>query len=142
MNISKELEKLISERVYAIKNKDVEKATVRFSGDIILYDVVDPLVFYGIESLKSRLKSWLDTLSVINNFEISVKEIKFSNDLAYCISLNHIDAINQMGERLDMWWRETTCYTKDNENWMITHAHSSVPFNPETGKASLSLIPV
>jgi hypothetical protein len=28
-----------------------------------------------------------------------------------------------------------------DENWMVTHEHNSVPFDAETGKASLDLKP-
>jgi ketosteroid isomerase-like protein len=40
-----------------------------------------------------------------------------------------------------MWWRTTLCFRKIDEKWMLTHSHDSVPFNMETGKASLNLEP-
>jgi hypothetical protein len=40
-----------------------------------------------------------------------------------------------------MWWRATVCYRKIDGKWMITHEHASVPFNVESGKASLDLTP-
>jgi len=40
-----------------------------------------------------------------------------------------------------MWWRETACYRKVEGEWLITHQHSSVPFDVESGKASLDLKP-
>ena len=40
-----------------------------------------------------------------------------------------------------MWLRTTTCYRKVGGEWLVTHEHNSVPFDVETGKASLALQP-
>jgi ketosteroid isomerase-like protein len=40
-----------------------------------------------------------------------------------------------------MCWRATVCYRKIYGSWMVTHEHNSVPFDPQTGKASLNLEP-
>jgi ketosteroid isomerase-like protein len=45
------------------------------------------------------------------------------------------------GTRLDMWWRSTAGFRKIDGRWRITHEHNSVPFDPQTGKASLDLEP-
>lgn len=132
---------IITSRVSGVKSKDIHKATQNYSDNVILYDVVDPLECHGIQSVKNRLQQWLATLAEIKNFEIRNIEISASESIAYCTSLNHIDAVNTKGDKLDMWWRETTCYSKINGTWKITHAHNSVPFNPDSGKPSLALKP-
>ena len=38
-----------------------------------------------------------------------------------------------------MWWRATVCCRKLDGKWMISHVHSSVPFDTEIDKASLGL---
>jgi ketosteroid isomerase-like protein len=40
-----------------------------------------------------------------------------------------------------MWWRTTVCFRKLDGKWMVTHEHNSVPFDVESGKASLDLKP-
>jgi ketosteroid isomerase-like protein len=40
-----------------------------------------------------------------------------------------------------MFWRATVCFEKLNGQWLVTHEHSSVPFNMETMQASLDLKP-
>jgi ketosteroid isomerase-like protein len=140
-NGKSKIQDIITNRISGVKSKDVYKATQDYSDDVILYDIVDPLERHGIQSVKDRLEQWLATLAEIKNFEIRNIEISTSETIAYCTSLNHIDAINTKGAKLDMWWRETTCYSKINGTWKITHAHSSVPFNPDNGKPSLALKP-
>lgn len=136
-----EIQAIIHNRVMGVTNKNVDKATQDYSPDVILYDIVDPLEHQGIEAVKKRLQEWLSTLAEIKKFEIRNTEIHVSDNIAFCTSMNHIDAINTNGNKLNMWWRETTCYAKTDGIWKITHAHSSVPFNPENGQASIALKP-
>ncbi len=136
-----EIQQLIDKRITAVKNSDVEEAVSCYSPDVISYDVVGKLKYVGIDAIKKRLKEWLSTLSEIVDFEIVDVKINSGTDVAFCSSLNHINATNSNGNKLDMFWRETTCYVKINGTWKITHTHSSVPFDAETGLASTGLKP-
>ena len=40
-----------------------------------------------------------------------------------------------------MWWRATVCYRKLDGRWLVTHEHASVPFDAQSGQASLGLEP-
>jgi len=40
-----------------------------------------------------------------------------------------------------MWIRVTLCFGKVDGKWMVTHEHVSVPFEPQSGQASLDLEP-
>ena len=40
-----------------------------------------------------------------------------------------------------MWVRTTVCFLKIEDRWMVTHEHTSSPFSPETGRASMDLKP-
>ena len=72
MNSEKsKIQDIIDNRVKAVKNRDVEKATEDYHHNIILYDIVDPLERHGIESVKSRLAEWLSTLVEILRYETS-----------------------------------------------------------------------
>ena len=63
------------------------------------------------------------------------------DDVAFSHSLNHVSATTKDGQRLDMYWRATVCFRKLDGSWTVTHTHSSVPFDMETGQASLDLEP-
>ncbi len=45
------------------------------------------------------------------------------------------------GGKVDMWVRATVCFRKTAGEWTVTHEHDSVPFDVESGKASLDLKP-
>ena len=40
-----------------------------------------------------------------------------------------------------MWVRSTVCYRKIDGRWVVTHEHTSVPFDAESGKVSFDLKP-
>lgn len=108
---------------------------------MLSFDVVDPLQFIGKDAIRKRLEEWFSTFQGPIENEISDLKIEISEDIAFCSRLNHVNANKVDGEKLDMWWRETTCFKKMGDRWMITHVHSSVPFNVLNGMASTGLKP-
>ncbi len=139
--MNKEIKQIIENIISALKNRNVENLMTNYSKNVISYDVVGKLKYVGVDAIKKRLDEWLSTLDQIIDFEITEEKITSNSDIAYCSSLNHINAKTVDGKKLDMYWRETTCYKKTDGIWKITHVHSSVPFNAENGMASLGLKP-
>jgi ketosteroid isomerase-like protein len=68
-------------------------------------------------------------------------EITEGGDVAFCHSLNGVSGTNTGGKRVEMWWRATTCFRKIDGQWLVTHGHSSEPFDMRSGKALLDLKP-
>ncbi|MFB6341120.1 YybH family protein [Saccharicrinis sp. FJH62] len=139
--MEEEIRQLILQRVLAVKKREISKLSMYYTNDVILFDVVGNLKYTGIDALIKRLKEWLASLSEIKDFEISDIKIEAASDIACSSGLNHVDAITADKNKLDMYWRETTCYTKSDGVWKIMHTHSSVPFDPTTGKALAHLKP-
>jgi ketosteroid isomerase-like protein len=55
--------------------------------------------------------------------------------------LSRVTGTLKTGGRVDMWFRKTLGLERRDNRWFITHDHGSVPFNPESGQASLRLTP-
>ncbi len=75
---------------------------------------------------------------------INLTELLFystSDDVAFCHFLYHITGTLTNRSEVDMWVRDTVCYRKLEGKWLVTHEHTSVPFDGESGKASLALKP-
>ncbi len=106
-----------------------------------MFDVVGELSANGAKSAKERLKTWFGTMQMLKDFEVRFIDIAVNNKIAYCNTFNHIVAIIQDGKDLNMWWRETLSLQKLNDKWFIFCAHSSVPFDALSGKASTGLKP-
>ena len=139
--IEEHIRKLIDQQIIAIHDKDINKALDNFDINVLSFDVVDPFQFVGRDAIRKRLEDWFSTFSGSIENEISDLKIEVSGDIAFCSRFNHVNAFKVDGEKLDMWWRETTCFKKMADRWMITHVHSSVPFNVRSGKASISIKP-
>jgi len=138
-----EIRKLINERAEAIKNKNIQTATVSYAADVLLFHVVGPLKRTGAYSVKQRLEEWFSTFNDDGKigFEIVDLQITADGDIAFCNCLNHVDTNLKDGAELNMYWRETLNWEKRNGEWKIVHAHSSVPFDAQSRKASTNLKP-
>jgi len=136
-----QIRKLIEDKIEAVRAKDIDGATTAYAPDVLSFDVVNALQSVGPDAIKKRLKEWFAQFDGPIGFEIRDLNITCGSEVAFSHSLDHVSATTTSGERLDMWWRETACYRKIDSKWLITHQHSSVPFDVETGKASLDLKP-
>ena len=132
---------LIDDRVKATRAKDVDGAMLHIASDVLLFDVINPLQYSGSEALKKRAEGWFSSFQGPIGYEVSGLRIAAGEDVAFSHSLNRVSAKMLNGEKLEMWWRSTIGYRKIDGKWMVTHEHNSVPFDVESGKASLGLHP-
>jgi uncharacterized protein (TIGR02246 family) len=132
---------LIEDRARAIRAGDVAGALSAHAPDVVSFDVIDPLQYIGRDAIARRLEAWLSSFAGPVGFETAELAVAAGGDVAFCHGLNHVYAATADGGTLDMWWRSTVCCRKVRGRWRITHEHSSVPFDMETGRASLGLKP-
>jgi ketosteroid isomerase-like protein len=132
---------LIDDRVKAVRAKDVNGAIASLAPDILSFDVANPLQYVGSDRARKRTAEWFSSFQGPIGYEMHDLSIATGDGVAFSLSLNRVNATKTDGKRLDMWWRATVCYRKIDGKWMVTHEHSSVPFDEESGKASLDLKP-
>lgn len=136
-----EIRALIDTRVEAIRRLDVEASTAGVDAEVRMFDVVNPLVFDGGEAMRERARQWFSTMEGPIGYEVHDLKIVAGDQAAFSYGLNHVSAPLTNGGRLDMWWRSTVGYRREDGVWKVAHEHNSVPFDPATGKASLDLKP-
>ncbi len=136
-----DLSAIIKTRETAVRNRDIEATISCYHPQVIFFDVVNELHYHGAPAMRERFSEWLSSLSEVIDFEIRVLQTNQQGNMAWAATLNHILAETSQGAKLDMWWRESVIYIQEQGQWLIHHAHSSVPFDPSTGKASLELKP-
>src|SRR4029078_13448746 len=117
--------------------RDVDGSIANIAPGIVWCDVVDPLQHLGSDELEKRAHEWLASFEGPIGYETSELSITAGDDVAFSHGLNHVSATKIGGGELDMWWRTTVCYRKIDDQWTVTHEHNSVPFEVESGKASL-----
>ncbi len=136
-----EIRALIDARVNAVRTRDVNASISNLAPDVLSFDVVNPLQYIGSDAIRKRAAQWFASFQGPIGYEIHDLHISTGDGVAFSHGLSHVSATKSDGGKLDMWWRTTTCFRKIDGKWVITHEHNSVPFDVETGKASLGLKP-
>ena len=135
------IRRLIDDRARAVGAKDVAGAMANVAPDIVSFDVVNPLRHLGAEPIRRRTEEWFSSFQGPIGYELRDLSITAGDGVAFSHSLFRVSGTLIHGGRVDMWVRSTGCYRKVDGRWMLTHEHDSVPFDAETGKASLDLEP-
>jgi len=125
----------------AIRTRDLGALMETYSKNVMLFDVIEPLEYQGIDAVSRRAEEWFSSFQGPFDFETHDVRIATDSDVAFSHSLNHVRGAKTDGQQIDMWWRSTICYRKIDDKWMVTHEHNSVPINGATGRASLDLKP-
>jgi ketosteroid isomerase-like protein len=136
-----QLRSLLDERVRAIHDKDIDGLMAHHARDVLAFDALNPLQYVGSEAVKERAGQWFSWYQGPIDYEIRDLEIATGDELAYCYYLYRISGRMTNGREVNMWLRATICFRKIDGSWVVTHEHTSVPFDAESGKASLDSEP-
>ncbi len=136
-----ELRLILDAIAAACRAKDVPAMLRHYAPDVTAFDLIDPLRYCGTDIVGRRAAEWFDSFVGPIEYQMSDLCIAPSNDAAFCHSLNQVKGIKTDGQHIHMCWRASVCFQKRDGQWLITHLHSSVPFDMKTGQASLNLQP-
>jgi uncharacterized protein (TIGR02246 family) len=133
---------LIEDRVRAINEKDVEALVAKAAPGIVSFDALPPLQRVGSEAIRTRLQEWFGRYDGPIGYEVRDLHITAGDDIAFAHYLYHVTGTMTNGKTVDMWVRTTTGLQKTDDGvWAIAHEHNSIPFDAESGKASIDLTP-
>ncbi len=132
---------LLDNRVKAVHSKDINALMSNYAPDAREFDAVNPLQYIGIAGPRKRAEEWFSAYQGAIGYEIRELTIAAGADLAFCHFLYRISGTMTNGNEVDMWLRATLGCHKLDGKWLVTHEHSSVPFDMESGKAALNLKP-
>lgn len=136
-----QIRRLFDNWAEAVRAADSRGLVLNIAPDVILFDVINPLQYEGVDALGNRAEQWLAQFEPPLEYETRDLKITAGDDVAFCHSLNHVKGTTTENKAVDMWWRATVCLRKINDKWTVLHEHSSVPFDMKTGKASIDLKP-
>ncbi len=136
-----ELRALLAEVSDAVRAKDSQAMVARYAADVLAFDLIEPLQYRGRDEVRRRADEWLSSWQGPITFELRDLVFSTGSESAFCHSLNHVAGTKTDGAAVDMWWRATTGFEQRDGAWVVTHLHSSIPFDMVTGKASLGLKP-
>jgi len=135
-----EIRALMEETVAACRAKDANRLTKHYAPDVLAFDLINPLQYRGADEVRQRAEQWFSSFEGPITYELHDLNITAADNAAFCHSLNHVAGI-QSGSKIDMWWRATVCLQKMDGQWLVTHLHSSEPFDTGSMKASIDLRP-
>jgi uncharacterized protein (TIGR02246 family) len=132
---------LIEDRVKAIHDKDINALMSNHAPDVLTFDALNPLRYIGSDKVKERAEDWFSWYQGPIGYEVRDLSITAGEEVAFCHYLYRVSGTMTNGREVNMWVRSTVCYRKIDGKWTLTHEHTSVPFDAESGKASLDLNP-
>jgi uncharacterized protein (TIGR02246 family) len=135
------IRRLLDGWVEAIRAKDVDGSLASWAPDVVAFDLIAPLQYRGADAVRRRLEDWFSSVAGAIGYELGELTVAAGDDVAFAHSLNHVDGTTTGGTTIDMWWRATVCLRKVDGEWRVTHSHTSVPFDMESGQASVDLRP-
>ena len=141
MNAERELRDLIDERVRAVRERDSATLAARPAEDVITFDVLPPLNSRGSQATVEHLRAWFDGYDGPIDYSAHDVQVSAQGDLGFCSYLYHVGGTLKTGGQVNMWVRATLCCRRIDGRWRIAHDHESVPFDPATGQALISLEP-
>jgi ketosteroid isomerase-like protein len=131
---------LIEERGNALRARNVGDLYSQVAAENVSFDVVDPLQYVGAEQTRKRAEEWLGTFDGTIGYEVRDLQVAAAGNVGFAHCLTRLSGTTANGA-LNMWVRSTMCFRKFDGEWQVVHEHNSVPFDAQTGKASLSLEP-
>lgn len=136
-----QIRQLIDNWTKALHAKDINGLMSHHAADILLFDAVPPLQYRGAEAYRMNWERCFPYFEGPIGCQIRDLSITTGDDVAFSHSLNQISGTTTNGEQIATWLRATVCYRKMDGKWMVMHEHVSVPFDPESGRASVDLTP-
>jgi uncharacterized protein (TIGR02246 family) len=136
-----ELRELVEERIAAVHAKDPKPLAARQHPDITTFNLLPPLHARGSAAVEEATRKWFDGYASDIGYEVRDLHVMADGDLGLCTFLYHVSGTLKTGAEVDMWVRATLGCQRIDGRWLIVHDHESVPFDPATGQALLSLRP-
>jgi ketosteroid isomerase-like protein len=129
----------IADRERAIAAKDVDRIQAHYHEDVVLLDVKPPYRTVGIEELRRVWDSALPCLA--DSFQVETRDLRIvlSGDVAVEHRLFRLGGLPECHSAGQTWIRGSAVWHKDQGRWRIVHDHWSVPFDPQTSRAVLTL---
>ena len=136
-----ELCELVEERVTAVRAKNPAPLADRLHQDVVQFNAVPPLRVRGRGAIAEQTQAWFDSYATDIGYDVHELRVTADADLGFCSFLYHVSGTLVAGDEVDMWVRATLCCRRTDGRWLITHDHESVPFDPASGQALISLAP-
>jgi PhnB protein len=142
-NDENEIRGVLADFTRAIRDKDAAGMIAPLAADEVTFDLAPPLRL-GPERTHdaAALEEWFATWRGPIVSESRDLKIAVGGGVAYAYGIQHMTGTKQDGEDVDLWFRATACFRREQGRWRIAHMHNAVPFAMDgSDKALLDLRP-
>lgn len=124
----------------AFENRDVEGIMRFYAPDVVLFDMMPPLQFVGEQTNRDNWVAFFGQFDGPIEIEFADEQVTCAGDLGFVHQFTRVGG-SMRGKPYSMWTRETNCLRKAGGQWLITHAHASIPVDFESNKPCTDLRP-
>jgi uncharacterized protein (TIGR02246 family) len=124
-----------------VRARDLGRMLARYAKDAVIFDVTPAKLSIGLEHYRKHWQDFFDMLSGPIDHQTRDVVVSADGDLAVAHLLSHTSATQRDGAPLELWLRVSLAFRKVGGKWLVTHEHSSVPFDPQSMKAAVDLKP-
>lgn len=135
------LRQLIERQQRSICAGDIDSVMALYKEDAIIFDVKPPYQTSGSGAIRQLWEDCMPGHSSPLKVETRDMTLTTGGKLAFAHWLWRFTGLDETHPAMQTWIRTTGTYRKDGDRWLIVHEHSSVPFDPETGRALFTLNP-
>jgi len=134
---------LLDDFARALREKDAASAIAPLADDAVVFDLAPPLKQDpDVMHDPARLEEWFATWKSPIVSEAVERTVVVDGDVAYAYGLQRMTGTKTDDKDVELFFRATACFRRDNGRWRITHMHNSVPFAMDgSNKALLHLRP-
>ena len=91
--------------------------------------------------MRECAEQWFSWYESPTDYAVRDVSVTAGETAAFCHYLYRFSGTMSNGQEVDMWVRSTVCFRKVDGEWMVTHDYTLVPFNAESGMASIDFKP-
>jgi ketosteroid isomerase-like protein len=139
LNDNKKIRKIIDDFFFALSKKDIKGMMSAYANDVVVFDVKPPFQTKGAVALKHIWEASLPFFPEVFQIEMRDLVITTGSNLAIAHYLFRLTGLDKNHPAMQTWLRITTAFKLQDRRWKIIHEHGSLPYNPQTMQAVLSL---
>jgi len=138
-----EIRAIIADHAKALYAKNADLLFAHNAKGMLSFDLAPPLLHKAdAPDARKSTEAWFATWKGPIGWEDRDLVVTASEDVAFSTSLAHMTGTKTDGAEVSLWLRSTNGFRKENGEWKIVHAHSSVPFAMDGSfKACIDLKP-
>jgi ketosteroid isomerase-like protein len=121
------LRRRIEEIAQAIRDKDLDALLNHYARDVEVFDLRASLNVTGAGAYRNNLEHWFDSFDGPLGFEYHSLRVAPGDRTAFCHYLALVTGARPGGRTSGYWVRGTTCFERQDGEWLVTHEHISIP---------------